>query len=349
MKKENRDPFIDILKGIGIISVVLGHSGILLPGLDHFSLTGFVYLYHLMIFFLTTGMVYNPQKYTDPYLYIGKQLKSSLPLYVTYTLTFIFLHNLFASMHLVDIPVYSLGDMLVHTASTFSLLHTEFIGGALWFVPTLLFAKAFFAVGFQWAQKQKIPWLAHLAVLIITGGIGIITNHRNVNLFFHMQTAFLGVPVIYLGYICQLYREKLRKIAHPIVGIACAVFMYWFLKQNRGYIELSQNLIISPFMFYPMTGCGMLFCISLASVIQKWNCSTRLFSYIGTISFHIMASHFLVFKLFDWIYGRICGMSYEVTMRFPGAFDYNGLVYTLLGVGIPAIILYVIRKLRHKA
>lgn len=348
MKKNTRDPFVDILKGIGIISVVLGHSGALLPCLKNFSLTGFVYLYHLMVFFLTAGIVYNPEKYKDPFFYIGRQLKSSFPLYIAYTLAFIFLHNIFAYMHLIDIPVYSFGEILSSSISTFAFLHGETIGGALWFVPTLLFAKAFFAVGFQVAQKQRYPRLAHLAVICITGCTGIVTCHRNMNFPFHMQTALLGVPVIYLGYCCRLYHERLKRIANPFVGIACAVFMFWFLKQNRGYIELSQNLIISPLMFYPMTGCGMLFCMSLASMIQKWKYSSVLISYIGTASFHIMASHFLVFKLFDWIYGRIIGASYEITMRFPGAFDYNGLVYTILGVGIPALTLYLFQRLRGK-
>lgn len=66
-----RDPLIDILKGIGIVSVVVGHSGILFPGGNFIPSIPFVYLYHLMIFFFTAGAVYNPKKYSDPFTYIG--------------------------------------------------------------------------------------------------------------------------------------------------------------------------------------------------------------------------------------------------------------------------------------
>ena len=348
MKKNIRDPFVDILKGIGILSVVIGHSGTLLPGMVNIPVTAFVYLYHLMVFFFTAGMVYNPEKYQDPYFYIGRQLKSSGPLYILYTWGFLLLHNLFAAMHLVDIPAYTRNDLIIYSISTSAFIHTELIAGALWFVPTLLFSKAFFAVGFQWAQKRKYPRLAHLAVICITGAIGLYTNHYGFNLSYHLQTAVLGVPVIYLGYLFALYRTKIQVFARPILAVPCAAFMYWFLKQNVGFIELSQNKIISPYLFYPMTVCGMLFCVCLASAIQKWKYSSNFFSYIGTISFHIMALHFLVFKCFDWICGRLMGLDQAAVMRFPGAFDNIGAVYTFLGVIVPTLLVYGTQTLRQK-
>lgn len=48
-----RDVYIDILKGMGIISIVIGHSSwILSINRVRFPIEPFVYSYHLMLFYL---------------------------------------------------------------------------------------------------------------------------------------------------------------------------------------------------------------------------------------------------------------------------------------------------------
>ena len=44
MKKNTYDVLADLLKGIGIISVVMGHSGLLFPANFSSSITAFLYL-----------------------------------------------------------------------------------------------------------------------------------------------------------------------------------------------------------------------------------------------------------------------------------------------------------------
>jgi len=51
-----RDAYIDILKGIGIISIVIGHSSWILP-ITKIPIGPIVYSYHLMIFYLLQGCV----------------------------------------------------------------------------------------------------------------------------------------------------------------------------------------------------------------------------------------------------------------------------------------------------
>ena len=47
MQGKQRLRWIDIAKGIGIVSIILGHQGV--------PLLGFVYMYHLPVFFLLSG------------------------------------------------------------------------------------------------------------------------------------------------------------------------------------------------------------------------------------------------------------------------------------------------------
>ena len=48
---KQRDPVIDSMRGIGIVLMVLGHSGF--PGTD------FIYLFHMALFFMLSGWLFS--------------------------------------------------------------------------------------------------------------------------------------------------------------------------------------------------------------------------------------------------------------------------------------------------
>ena len=56
-QKKTRSLYWDIVKGWGIIAIVLGHTG--------YFAGAFVYLFHLALFFFITGYFYNETKYGD--------------------------------------------------------------------------------------------------------------------------------------------------------------------------------------------------------------------------------------------------------------------------------------------
>ena len=87
-QKKARSLYWDIVKGWGIIAIVLGHTG--------YFAGAFVYLFHLALFFFITGYFYNETKYGDtPFLYFGSRLAGAWPRYMFYTLFFVLLHNFF--------------------------------------------------------------------------------------------------------------------------------------------------------------------------------------------------------------------------------------------------------------
>lgn len=346
MQRE-RDSLADILKGIGIISVVIGHSGVLFPGLEKLPTVQFVYLYHLMVFFFVSGMIFNPKKYDDIYLYIGKQIKSSYPLYVIYNIIFLALHNVMVDIQMLELNRYNVFDFIIQGSHTLTMHYTEAIVGSLWFVPMFLIAKSLFAVSFKSAEKCKFKLIGHIIVVFIYGILGVFTNHYDMFLVNNMQTALIGIPVIYMGYIFNQYKDKAIKYATPISCVVSVVLMFFLLYSDIGSIELSANQIISPILFYPVTMLGILFCVSFAQIVQKSSIFTKVFSHLGSISFHIMALHFVVFKCFDWIYGLASGVDRTNMMRFPTALDNIGLIYCTLGIGVPVLLVGIVRKLPY--
>ena len=62
MKK--RFDLVDSLKGIGMISIIIGHSVSILP-ITCLKIGCFVYLYHIMLFFFSTGFLYDERNNSD--------------------------------------------------------------------------------------------------------------------------------------------------------------------------------------------------------------------------------------------------------------------------------------------
>ena len=61
MIEKTRDLTIDILKGIGIISVVVGHSIVQEISENVFlnQIYNFIYIYHIAVFFYIAGYLFN--------------------------------------------------------------------------------------------------------------------------------------------------------------------------------------------------------------------------------------------------------------------------------------------------
>lgn len=175
--KPQRDCMVDILKGIGIISVVIGHSGLLFPGAYWLQSTKFVYLYHLMIFFFSAGIVFFPSKYENAYVYIGKQMKASFPLYALYNFVFLVLHNFLVYMGIYNADFLSFNNIIIYLCLILTMHYTEGIVGALWFVPMFLISKSIFAIGYKFSEKRKKSFLWHTIIILLTSFVGLYTNH----------------------------------------------------------------------------------------------------------------------------------------------------------------------------
>lgn len=122
-----RIEWIDFAKGIGIILVVFGHSGI-----DKYVpfLHTWIYSFHMPLFFIISGMIFNCSKYTNAYQLFTSLCKQLLKPYLYFTLINLIL--MFVVLRENDINFYK---------------HVIFFGWggrALWFIPVLFVTKIFY-------------------------------------------------------------------------------------------------------------------------------------------------------------------------------------------------------------
>lgn len=157
IKDTQRNKIIDMMKGICIIFIVAGHSGA--------PFTHFIYLFHVALFFMISGYLFK-SAYSDSIesvrYFLKRKIKSLYLPYVVCGVIFSLLHNIFIRINIYTDNLLLLEQVPQEFASitvpwTFREIITNIlkhlllggnreIGGAIWFIATLLEISILFCV-----------------------------------------------------------------------------------------------------------------------------------------------------------------------------------------------------------
>ena len=348
MKRNN---LIDIVKAIGIISIVIGHSAWRVTKLN-IEIGPFVYMYHLMIFIFTAGYLFSIEKIKneeDIYKYIGKRLCKMVVLYFLYNFIFVLLHNILIKINIISGELYDKSDIVTNCLNGLFFRTNEKMLGAFWFVPMLLITEFLFVVSINTINKFNKKKYMYIVFPVIFAIIGTILCEKNIDLAYRMQISILAVPFMYMGIIIKKYWNKIEKYIFSFGWIISAIILIMIIKLKIGHIELSKNQIINPVIFYPISIIGIYFCLSLAKMFEKIKYIKTFMGYIGKNSFHIMALHFLSIKIVDIIYSKINNINdINKISQFPYSYSKDlWILYIVVGTCLPILLIYLINSIKQ--
>ena len=137
---KQRDPVIDSMRGIGIVLMVLGHSG--------FRGTDFIYLFHMALFFMLSGWLFSLRG--GPVHFIKRKAVTLWLPFVLANTAFTVLNNLFLKLNIltsderilqvpgnaVTTPV-TVKDVIGRTVHWCVFDGGTQLGGAMWFIQAL--------------------------------------------------------------------------------------------------------------------------------------------------------------------------------------------------------------------
>ncbi|MCI8950404.1 MAG: acyltransferase family protein [Lachnospiraceae bacterium] len=345
----SRSQFWDLVRGIGILSIVMGHS-------CH-PVIPYVYTYHLAVFFFVSGYLYNSKKYgRKPFDHVAAKLKSAWPKYIFYMSVYTLLHNLFQHT-----GINSPGSLYNHSYTLMALCNAivfqgvEPMGGTLWFVPVWILACGIFG-GIVWFSFRFLPDLSHgpaslrpaaiTGISSLFGAAGCFFIFRSLPLAYQLHLAFLVQPFFAAGWLIRCFLPDYRKLLRWYLALPAALVWAFVIRHENLYIDLSLGRIGNGWQFFLLAFLGIYCCMYLATLLEHSKQIKRLVSLWGQYSFDIMAAHFLVFKWIDLIYGRfLVNDPLEQYSGFPQA--YAGSLwpaYMILGTTIPALIGLLLEK-----
>lgn len=356
-----RNKEIDIMRGLAIILMVIGHSG--------FIYKDYIYLFHMAVFFMISGYLYSPKYSKDlksVWTLIKKRIVSLwLPCFV-WTSVFILLNNFFIkinvytddsefavltpSAHKELMHYMSAKEMLIGIVKSFFFLGDSQLGGVFWFFNTLFFITVLFCmIDFilnNAVKKEIIRILVHITISIILLIIGYL-EITPVNLFNRLLSCYC---LIVFGYIIKLKMSALLKLKICYYFISFIVaFVALFIMYRMGHISLNVNTYENPAFLLIASLLGWVLMFSLCKMLTAFKALkylNYLVEILGKHTVSIAALHFLAFKLVSLVEVILYDKPMILIASYPVCYSNHGwwIIYTIVGLGLPCLLEMIYEK-----
>ena len=311
----------DIIKGIGIIGVVLGHAlntdCFYNDRIDFFR--RLIYLFNLIIFVFVSGRFINFQY--DIKFFIKKKAKS---LYLPYILINLILLMIQIMINMSYLNLKKIIIMILNV----SLFNSQvYLSSFLWFVQVLFFSEILFFLVFKYTNKfTQIFKIIYLCVtMIVFVLVGYIFFSFNINVY-NIDLIFLMIHILGVGYIFKIYQNIIDLYLKKYNIILCIGILLLMLSICYYFpwiqIELSKRIFAGNIMyFYSISILSILFVYSLAIFLTKFVLIKKYITEFGMNSYFIMGFHYLFFYCVDKLIMMTMGVDlpYKRVISFPSS------------------------------
>lgn len=330
---KNYDPTISVIKGIGIILVVLGHTG--------GSITHYIYLFHMLLFFMLSGYTLK-EKYwmskTGVVQFIKKKIiKLYLP-YIAFNIIFLLLNNFFIYINFIQAQSLNFKQLVLSLFKVLMFSGGTEMGGALWFLRVLFFLSIgyiivrYFIYKFNSKNNDIFIWCISFILLVI----GYICSKNNILLNYNISSCFTLFIFLHLGnYFKKNFFLFQCGVKKSIIIIALLFPITLFLNKIEK-INIGLNQYNNPIS---LLLCGLIFWIiiwCLSSIISnKYLKLRRILIIVSDYNIWILGLHFLGFRIASVFI--VISLSYPSLLisKHPVISSKYWIIYLLFGILIP--------------
>lgn len=230
MKK--RVEYIDILRAIGIIYMVMGHI-FTNQRFDHY-----IHAFHMPLFYFVSGLFFkDSSKNTKDF--IKKTTKALLLPYLFCSL-FYFL--------IACITHYGLKENIWVTFLQIITINNDgfVIATALWFLTSMYFSRIFFFFIQKLCKKESLIAIFSISLMLL----GIYFEKLfSMRLWLSIDTSFVGVGLMYLGYIIKKAGLLDKMIIKNVVLCACLFILNYWMIFKTSYVNMRTSTYPNPIFF----------------------------------------------------------------------------------------------------
>lgn len=288
MRNSNRIHYVDILRGILIILVVVHHAPLVAERIDNTNpYMKISYLYDFTIgftmpgFFLMTGYLSNFDRDFIPFF--KRCLKTiALPCFCLYYL----------NHWLSDLYVFLFSDdsHWVTWKHFFSLGIRTFVreGGYYWFLSAMFISKVLYWFVHNWIKDYKYILLFTFILFVL--GTWLEENHCGENFFFYRQ-GFARMFFLPIGALLRKYHESYYKFV-PYLGVfyVLLVLLLIYLHVDIPLVTRVMTVRLATIPLYlGLAISGSLFVLWTCEMIGK----CKLLEYMGQGSLVIYAFNYM--------------------------------------------------------
>ena len=256
----------DIAKGIGILLMVIGHITGMVP------IHKFIYQFHMPLFLLLSGMLFNEHKWKSTQLFVVSRIKTILIPYAFFSIIIVWF--------LIALCGYN--DII-------TILKTG-IPHSVWFIIVLFHVEIIFQLFRKIMLKNLLSVILFAAIAFVIGKVlyynDIVLPYKlssiPICLFFYTIGFFLNTPPNVCvkkqnyGFFLPHYSSKII----CILGIACLLLVYVYVYFTGYHTELAENKINLGGCLTALIGSYGIICISVL-IERHFKFSTYVLSWLG--------------------------------------------------------------------
>lgn len=347
-----RNKEIDIMRGLCIILMVIGHSG--------FLYKDYIYLFHMAVFFMVSGYLFNDKYSTSAsnlILFLKRRLKSLWFPCFAWQMVFVICNNAFVKMNIYTVnpefvnltpsvhkelaTIMSAKEIVFEILKSFFFLGETQLGGIFWFFQTL------FGVSILYCLVEFI------LRKLLQKDFAIIASHITISVFLLVVGYLNAFPINLLNRICSCYilyemgklihsRSELVKKIQLKSWCMCAIiaFVVLIVFDRYGHISLNINYYENPVFLVCASLSGWVLIYSVSLLLIKSVYIGNIVQMLGQHTVIIAALHFLTFKIINVLQVFIYDKPSFLIASYPIMYSDHGwwVAYTVTGLAVPCVI-----------
>lgn len=362
MKKEYH-AWVDIVKGIAIIAVVLMHVGYAFPDFKWMptrSLLG--NSWHMPVFMLVAGFFISTDKISHPLIFVKHKFLHLYCRLLYFYIPILLLHNVFIQEGFYSLSVdyggrtgylhvYNMTDFLKRLFEACFFMGREPYASPLWFVYVLFLAFIVMSIHayvihlirkriiFNTDLMLGIIFLLYATISLFLTNVFSFTIPRCSNVF-------TSTWLIYLGYL--LYNRFHVTFTNSYVAIVSVIVVVGVCLNNQEMALITNSY--TDIAELTAVGCGALYASSYIAKKIEGSWGGRLLTYIGHKSFWIMALHLLSINIVAWAMNQI--LNTDIPCYVLGASADNIVtlaLFWLAGIFMPVLFASLFDTIKIKA
>lgn len=348
MQDKSRNNFISIAKAIGIILMVVGHSGC--PAI----INSFLYIFHMPLFFVCSGYFFKEiidQK--TLIVFCKKKIKKLYFPYLSWSIIFLLLHNLFFNIGISPVAPYCSNDYINHFVKMVFMVEFELLIRPFWFLKELIISSIMVAT-ISLLRNSYFKWISNDFVFVIIFFLTILCKFETIKLPFLGDISIItfSCTYIYSGILFRKYEHCIplnlstTSIMFAITLIGSALFV--------GTIDMRYTTIFNIIPYFALSIFGILTTFYISKQLNSISYFKTCLHYIGNHTMPIFVLNLISLKIGSLIKVWIYKMPTEAMSSHPIIYEYNDyywIFYTIIGITIPLFIeatyQHLIKKLKN--